>query len=267
MQRIGGLQSGLDLWEIGIIPSLLSNSGTWAGLKTSHLKELDEIQEYFLKRLLSVPNSTPKPALLHDTETLKMKSRIHKNILNFVKHTSMLDTNDLAKEILDEQVSNNWSGLVKEAIQISEDLKVEGLLDEKVSKKRLKNVIRTSVRDRNEDEISEEIKRYKKMTILREEKTKKNNYIKKENIPHARVVFRHRCEMFDSKLNLKNNYKYKEENYLCDSCESKQDDNLHVLYCDSYKELRVGKDLNNNKDLGTYLLKVLNIRTKLKLTK
>ena len=36
MQRIGGVQCGLDLWEICIIPSLLSNSGTWSGLKDCH---------------------------------------------------------------------------------------------------------------------------------------------------------------------------------------------------------------------------------------
>ena len=87
-------------------------------------------------------------------------------------------------------------------------------------------------------EIKDEIKTYKKMNILRQEKTKKNDYIKGENISNARLIFKHRCDMFDSKMNYKNNQTYKAENYLCDSCESKQDDNLHVLYCESYKELR-----------------------------
>ena len=64
MQRIGGLQCGLDLFEIVLIPSLLSNSSCWQGLLESHLKELDELQDYFLQRLFQVPKSTPKPALL-----------------------------------------------------------------------------------------------------------------------------------------------------------------------------------------------------------
>ena len=34
MQRLGGLQCGLDIWEVAIIPSLLSNSGSWSGLRT-----------------------------------------------------------------------------------------------------------------------------------------------------------------------------------------------------------------------------------------
>ena len=73
--------------------------------------------------------------------------------------------------------------------------------------------------------------------------------------------------MFDSKLSFENNVEYKKDNYMCDSCESQVDNNLHVLHCPSYSELRKDKDLNDNKDLSRYLLKVLNIRTKLKLTK
>ena len=86
---------GLDMWEIGIIPSLFSNSGTWSELNESHLEELSKIQDYFLKRLPHLPNSTPKPALLYDTETPKMKYRILKNILNFTKHVAMSEPNTL----------------------------------------------------------------------------------------------------------------------------------------------------------------------------
>ena len=105
------------------------------------------------------------------------------------------------------------------------------------------------------------------MGILRNEKVKRNEYIKEENIPNARTLFKYRCDMFDAKMNFKSNKEYIKENYMCDSCESAQEDNLHVLHCESYKDLRKEKDLNNNKDLCIYLQKVLHIRTKLRLTK
>ena len=105
------------------------------------------------------------------------------------------------------------------------------------------------------------------MNIMRNEEKKNNDYIKKENIPNARILFKHICNMYDSKLNFKGNQKYKEEKYKCDSCETEDDDNLHVLYCNSYKELRKEKDLSNNKDLAEYLQKVLQIRTNLRLTR
>ena len=123
------------------------------------------------------------------------------------------------------------------------------------------------MRERNYEEVKEEMEKYKKMSILRNEETKDNKYIKEENIPNARVLYKFRCDMYDSQMNFKNNIEYKKDNYMCDSCESEEDDNLHVLHCPSYSDLRKDKDLNNNKDLSRYLLKVLNIRTRLKLTK
>ena len=267
MQRLGGIRCGLDLWEICIVPSLLSNSGTWSEIRDCHYRELDALQEYFIKRLLLLPKSTPKPALLYDSDMVKMKSRVQKNILNFVKHTAMLDSKDLAKEILEEQVANKWPGLITDAMEICEDLEINGLLDAEVPKKTFKRTVKTAIRTRNDEDVKEEMNKYKKMDILRKEKNKNNKYIEEETIPKARILYRYRCDMYDAKLNFKNNKDYKNDNYMCDSCESEQEDNLHVLHCPSYKDLRMDKDLNNNKDLCSYLLKVMNIRTKLKLTK
>ena len=37
------------------------------------------------------------------------------------------------------------------------------------------------------------------MRIMRDEETKDNSYIKDENIPKGRALFKHRSDMFDSK--------------------------------------------------------------------
>ena len=41
----------------------------------------------------------------------------------------------------------------------------------------------------------------------------------------------------------------------------------HILYCEAYAELRIGKDINNDKDLVTYMKNVLLVREKLNLNK
>ena len=74
-----------------------------------------------------------------------------------------------------------------------------------------------------------------------------------------------RVELFEAKRNFGNNQKYKNERFLCDSCENEVDENTHVLFCPSYSTLREGKDLNNDTDLANYLYKVLSIRMKLRL--
>ena len=142
-------------------------------------------------------------------------------------------------------------------------MEIEGLLDNSVPKSSFKRIVKSKLNDMNDEEIKSEMNNFKKMDLMRKEPKKKNDYIKKENIPHGRILFKHRRNMYKSKLNLKNDPTFRKEGYLCDSCMSKEDDNLHVLFCDSYRDLRQGKSLLNDKDLATYLLQVLNIRKKL----
>ena len=100
---------------------------------------------------------------------------------------------------------------------------------------------------------------------MRDEVVKGNKYFFKEPIHRARILFRFRADLYSSKCNCKNNPSYKKEKYMCDSCETSQDVSSHVLYCPSYSDLRVGKDLQSDEDLAIYLQKVLLIRSKLRL--
>ena len=76
MNKLGGVQCALDIWEMSIIPSLLNNADTWSALKEDHLSQLENVQLYFLRSLLAVPKSTPKPALYLDSDTMLMKFTI-----------------------------------------------------------------------------------------------------------------------------------------------------------------------------------------------
>ena len=120
----------------------------------------------------------------------------------------MLGPEALSKNILEEQVENGWNGLVKDAVAVSDSVRVHGLLDGAVTKKAFKKSVKTVLKQRHDEEVKQEINKYKKMTILRNEKEKDNKYIKEENIPSARVLYKYRCDMYDSKMNFKNNIEY-----------------------------------------------------------
>ena len=70
-----------------------------------------------------------------------------------------------------------------------------------------------------------------------------------------------------SKFNFKNDPQYRQDLWKCSSCRTNIDTQSHILWCDSYKKLREGKDLNSNKDLANYIIEVLKIREKLNVTK
>ena len=52
---IGGLQTGLDIWEMSVVPYLLNNCDTWTGLPDSAVQDLNYLQNLFYKVLLQVP--------------------------------------------------------------------------------------------------------------------------------------------------------------------------------------------------------------------
>ena len=61
------------------------------------------------------------------------------------------------------------------------------------------------------------------------------------------------------KMNFRNDHEYAKSLWKCDKC-SNIDTQNHLLWCPYYKELRQGKDLQNNKDLCKYLNDIYNDR-------
>ena len=68
-------------------------------------------------------------------------------------------------------------------------------------------------------------------------------------------------------MNFKNKEEYRKEGYLCEKCETEVDENTHVLFCPAFRELREGKDVNNDQELAEYLREVLSIRMQLRLNR
>ena len=63
---LGGIVSGLDIWELAILPYLLNNSETWTELSRKTIEALDDLQLMFFRYLLSTPRTCPIPSLLWD---------------------------------------------------------------------------------------------------------------------------------------------------------------------------------------------------------
>ena len=105
------------------------------------------------------------------------------------------------------------------------------------------------------------------MENIKNEKFNRKNYINDMTMKEAQTFFKYRTHMTNVKFNYKNDNKNREELWRCDSCKSAIDTQSHILWCPSYKELRAGKDIKNDKDLVNYILKVMDIREKLNIVK
>ena len=102
---------------------------------------------------------------------------------------------------------------------------------------------------------------------MESEEFQKKEYLSTLTPTNARQMFKYRSKMYDVKFNYKNDKKYSNELWKCDSCQTCIESQDHVLFCPAYATLREGKDLFIDKDLSEYLTKVITIRDKLKLKK
>ena len=262
MNRLGALKSIKEIWELVIIPSLLSNSEMFYIEDKNIQKLLEDFQNMLYRLALAVPKSCLLPALPYESDSWLMKYRVYYRIINFVKHIHSQDINtNLSKQILSEQLTNNWQGQGQVAQELCNELNIHGLFNQDISKAQFKISVRRACQLKSEEDLITQINSYKKMTALREESEKGNAYFFRETLENVRTLFRFRTDLYEAKLNFKN--KYKNENYLCDSCESESEDSTHILNCPAYAHLRVNKSLNSDKDLAKYLQKVLEIRTEL----
>jgi hypothetical protein len=90
-------------------------SETWVDITDNTVESLDNIQNYFVRVLLQVFESTPKPSMLSETGLVSMKQRIWSRKLIFVYTVKNKPDHTLAKQIYSEQVKKGWPGLAREA--------------------------------------------------------------------------------------------------------------------------------------------------------
>ena len=95
----GGLITGIDIWELSIIPFLMYNCETWTEIGKGSLSLLNDLQHMFIRYLLATPKTCPIPALLWETGFMLMEHRIAIRKLTFYHHLMNLSQNSLAYQV------------------------------------------------------------------------------------------------------------------------------------------------------------------------
>ena len=91
-----------ELWEKALVPSLLNGAGTWIGDVSKAANMCDDIQNFFWRVVLSVPESCPKLALRCETGMLGMKWRIWLNKIMMLVRIKCKVEETLCKQIYEE---------------------------------------------------------------------------------------------------------------------------------------------------------------------
>ena len=224
------IEVGIKLLQTVIIPTMITGAETWPKTTKAEKVEINNLQTHFLAKLLNVPQTTPKCALLKETGQVNITHIANLRKLEFYIELHNREETRLEVQMRIHQEKKDMSyekeiKELKEYYNIKEDLKN---IEKREGKRRMKKYITK----KNDEEIEEEIRKGKKSKNINE---MNNAYMTKLNFRETRMIFLMKTNMIETKVNFKNQ---SQENNICDTCEKQEETTQHLLECEGYKDIR-----------------------------
>ena len=237
---------GKKLLQSMIIPTLTFGAETWAKLTEKEKDEINRVQTDYLIKLLNVPSTTPKCALIGALNLTKTEHIANTRKLQYYVDLQNREEWKLEVKMQMLQQTKNMS-YEREIKELKEKYNIDICLEGEKPWK-IKNYIRDKIKKINDKEIEEEIKSGKKTKMMNEYN---KSYIEKFHFEEARAIFMMLTRMVDVKANYKNKYK----NLECETCKV-EENTQHIFKCKKYHDLNgkiKGETLqeilkNNNED-------------------
>ena len=198
LQSIGGLMAAREL-----IPSLLSGAGTWLGECKEAIGLCEQIQNFFWRIILKVPESCPKVALKCETRSLGIKWRVWQEKIFLVSRIRKHEEDTLCRQIYEECKSKGRPGLGQEVSNICSIINIPDVNEQIVSKRE----VQEAIFNHHYSEMKQEINKMKKLEpIKNEDFTEVQNYFLDKSIENGRMSFKIRSQMLE---NIPGNFKNK----------------------------------------------------------
>ena len=264
-QAVGGMESALMLWDACCIPSLLHGSGTWTEITGQTVDKLNSLQRWFIRLVLQVGPGTPVASLLWDFGLLDMRLRVWMEKLMLVLHIRRLGEKTLARMIYEEQISENWPGLVQETEEICQELKIESVHTTEMNSRMYRKVVSVACHIKNEQLIRSQAEGKVKCDKISQEKYGKKDYIKNNQIHHVRQTFKAKFGMYPFAGNFSKDKRFARTDWLCRCGKAREEENhLTSGECELFGEIRAEFDnLDDDNNLVEFFNRVLEMRDRL----
>jgi hypothetical protein len=262
MQAVAGCQSAIDLYESCLIPSLLTNAGTWVEISDEAISMLDAIQDTFGRALLALPISAPRASLRAALGLVGMKWRVWELKLHLVQAIRRQEKGGLAREILEEQLEMGWPGLASEATAISEDILIPDASRTDIDKE----TIQRAVRYHHLKSLKKELTGDKLKDVSNSDVSKRRKYTA-WSVQECRMAYRLETKMFVCRANMPTLYK---RDLTCRACTTAADrvqtgpveDQEHLECCPGYASQWAGLGPLTPRSRVNYFIRVDQIRRK-----
>ena len=221
-----------------LLSSMLTNSEVWYGMKTKHYEELEEVDQYLLRKILNCHSKTPKETLYLETGTLPIRYVIKQRRLNYFHHLLSRDKKELISKVLYAQKrktsSNDWIETVNEdIIELSINMTEDRIA--KMKKYKFKIYSKNKVKEAAFKYLQNIKEKHSKVMNINYDKFKIQPYLLESKFitTEKQLLFALRTRMTDVKVNFRSMY----QNLNCDLCTDNeiQSDN-HLLQCSTIIE-------------------------------
>ena len=184
---------------------LLANCGSWVKIGNPAVKQLNQIQDSYLRMVYSCPPSTPIPSLraLAGVWDMQHKVALEKICLVATILHGREDDN-YARELLEEELAQGWPGITKE---VEELCNVMGLED--ATKKYLtRSEVKDSLEFHHSQVLKQEMKGKSKCDdICNRDLRKMQDFIKEKSLENSRLEVLWLTHMIDTRQTMKGKYK------------------------------------------------------------
>ena len=256
---LDGFHFGKQYFEVGVllrnsllVSSMLFNSEAWYNLTETELNLLETIDLQFLRQLLKAPKGTPKEMFFLELGCMPYREIIRERRLGFLHYILNEDKDSMVNRFFHSQLKTrkkkDW------VTTVLEDLKYLGLSDlsieeiRKMKKVSFMKLVKTSIKSHTFDKLEKTKSSHSKVKILEHKSLKMQKYLQpnqtKITNEEAQLVFKLRCRVTETKVNLKGKYDMLE----CDACGKEEETQEHILLC---------TEINKNGKISEYKYKKL----------
>ena len=239
---IGGIKTGILLWESVVIPYLLHNSSSWLKIKQNDLDSLIKLQNLFLNHLLGVQNC-PALMMMWDLGVLPMPLRLLKEKLLLYFHICSLPASSIAHQVLLQQELLHLPSLRDEVKEFLHRYEVADVTS--FTKAKWKVFVKDKIHEMGREYLLEGMRRYKKVDTLELslEEYQMKDYFLTMTLEFSRLTFRSRSlTMNTCRMHYRNSQRNISDAFVCFSCKSskpghpKIDQLSHWVICPRYSQ-------------------------------
>ena len=155
------ITGGVKFLQSNIIPTLTFGAETWNELTGKEKDELNRVQTNYIAKLLKVPETTPKCALIGCLNLTKIEHIANIKKLQYYVDLKNRNENKLEVKMLGLQINREMS-YEKEINDLKEKYNIDMCLTGN-NTKAIKNYIKNKIKEVNDKEVDDEIKKGKKL--------------------------------------------------------------------------------------------------------